>query len=179
MTLVLVLSCLGFVAGLTIHLLVIAGVATIPLSIAFGVFFPAMVGAVLANMHVIAQRHQDYAWLPRGDFWKFLSQNAPPWMQTLQIFLLVYAVFNFYFAMLVINQGAYPRIVDGAYVLERHKLIIAHLTAQQYWWHAEYVVRVLSSMVAAVYFAAVTRWVARWRTVGAERSQALPEEAAG
>ncbi len=172
--LVFILSLLGFLAGLSIHLVSLFGWADIPLGAAFGVFFPAVVVAVLANARVIAERQRDYRWLPPGEFWRFITRNAPGWMRSLQIGLVVYAFFNFYLAMLAVNQGAYPRIVDGLYVLERHKVVIETLTREQYLWHAGFVVRMLSAIVMALFFGAVTRWVARWRTAVEGQQQARP-----
>ena len=167
MAAVIIFSLIAFLVTLTLHIGAMLGLVSMPLNIAFGAFFPLMVGAIIANAHVISQRHADYITLPPGDFWKFISENAPGWMRSLQIGLLLYAIFNFYFTMLVINQGGYPRLVDGFYVLERQKVVLDVLTYSQYTWHAGYVVRMLSSIVMAVYFAAIMRWVARWRTVGA------------
>ena len=182
-----VLSLLGFLASLTIHLLAAFGLADIPLQAAFGAFFPVLVVAVLANMRLIVQRRRDYVWLPPGEFWRFITRNAPGWMRSLQVGMVLYAFLNFHLTMIAVNRGAYPRIMEGAYVLERHKLVIETLTREQYLWHASFVVRMLSAIVMAVFFGAVMRWVARWRTAAEDAalrieapSQAhpLPEEAA-
>ncbi len=181
------LSLLGFLASLTIHLLAAFGRADIPLHTAFGVFFPALAVAALANAGLIAQRRRDYVRLPPGEFWRFVTRNAPGWMRSLQVGMVLYAFLNFYLTMIAVNRGAYPRIVEGAYVLERHKVVIETLTREQYLWHAGFVVRMLSAMVMAVFFGAVTRWVARWRTTAEEaapridappQARPLPEEAA-
>lgn len=166
-----VVSSLGFLLALGVHLLSAAGVADVPLTTAFGVFFPLIALGVGTNVYVIAQRHFDYESLPPGEFWRFITRSAPEWMRSLQVGLLLYAVFNFYFTMLYINRGAYPRIVDGVYVLERHKVVIETLTRGEYLWHSGFVVRLLSSIVMAVYFGAVIRWIARWRTLAAHQPQ--------
>ncbi len=178
--LVFILSLLGFLASLTIHLLSLFGWADIPLGAAFSAFFPATVVAVLANGRVILERSRDYRWLPPGEFWRFITRNAPGWMRSAQIGLVVYAFFSFYLAMIAVNRGAYPRIVEGLYVLERHKVVIETLTREQYLWHAGFVVRMLSAIVMALFFGAVTRWVARWRTAleGQQQARPMPEEAA-
>jgi hypothetical protein len=173
MAAVIIFSLVAFLVTLTLHIGAMMGLVTLPLNIAVGAFFPLMVGAIVANAHVISQRRDDYITLPPGEFWRFISENAPGWMRSLQIGLLLYAVFNFYFTMLVINQGGYPRLIDGFYVLERQKVVLDVLTYSQYMWHAGFVVRMLSSIVMAVYFAAIMRWVARFRTVGAGE-MALP-----
>ena len=177
MELVFILSALGFLGSLGLHIAVIVGAVQVPLGLAWGLFFPAMVLGVLANTRVILQRYYDYAELPPGEFWRFITRNAPDWMRSLQLGLMFYAVFHFYFTMLVINRGAYPRIVDGVYVLERHKVVIQTLTQQEYLWHAGFVVRVLSAIVMATFFSAVVRWIARWRTI-AEMQPKVSEEAA-
>ena len=77
------------------------------------------------------------------------------------------------------DYGLAPRqIADGVYVLERHKVVLETLSQQAYLWHASFVVRVLSSIAMAVFFAAVMRWIARWRTVAAGQPQG-GEETAG
>lgn len=180
MAAVIIFSLVAFLVTLTLHIGAVLGLVTMPLNIAFGAFFPLMLGAIVANAHVISQRRADYITLPAGEFWKFISENAPGWMRSLQIGLLLYAIFNFYFTMLVINQGGYPRLVDGFYVLERQKVVLDVLTYSEYTWHAGFVVRMLSAIVMAVYFAAIMRWVARFRTVGGdELARPMTEEAVG
>lgn len=175
---VIIFSLVAFLVTLTLHIGSALGVVTLPLNIAFGAFFPLMIGAIVANAHIISQRRADYITLPPGEFWRFISENAPGWMRSLQIGLLFYAIFNFYFTMLVVNQGGYPRLVDGFYVLERQKVVLDILSYSEYMWHAGFVVRMLSSIVMAVYFAAIMRWVARFRTVSTEDlTLARPEEA--
>lgn len=178
MALVFILSGVGFVGALVIHFGAVLGVLDVPLGIAWALFFPSIALAVLANSRVIYERYRDYTDLPPGEFWRFITRNAPGWMRSLQFGLTLYAVFNFYFTMLVINRGAYPRFVDGAYVLERHKVVIETLTRQQYLWHAGFVVRMLSSIVLALFFSALMRWIARWRTVSVTQPQPVGEEAA-
>ncbi len=176
--LIFIASLLGFLASLTVHVLSLFGLADIPLGAAFAAFFALNAAALAANTGVIAQRRQDYRWLPPGEFWRFISENAPEWMRRAQIGLVLYAFFNFYLTMVAVNRGAYPRIVEGAYVLERHKVVIETLTREQYLWHASFVVRMLSAIVMAVFFAALTRYAARWRTAQQTAPSALPEESA-
>jgi hypothetical protein len=171
-------SALGFLLALTMHLFSALGVVDVPLSAAFGAFFLMMILGVGVNAYVIVQRRSDYESLPPGEFWRFITRSAPEWMRSLQIGLLLYAVFNFYFVMLYINRGAYPRFVDGVYVLERHKVVIETLTRSEYLWRSGFVVRMLSSIVMAVYFGGVMRWIARWRTLAAPHPQAGEEAVA-
>jgi hypothetical protein len=170
-------SALGFLVALGAHLLSALGVVNVPLSTAFGAFFLLMILGVASNAYVIVQRRFDYDSLPPGEFWRFITRSAPEWMRSLQVGLLLYAVFNFYFTMLYINRGAYPRIVDGGYVLERHKVVIETLTRSEYLWHGGFVVRMLSAIVMAVYFGGVMRWIARWRTLAAPQPHQPGEEA--
>ena len=176
---VFILSSLGFLGSLAVHLAALLGLADVPLGVAWALFFPALALGALANTRVILQRYHDYTDLPPGEFWRFITRNAPDWMRSLQLGLVIYAVFNFYFTMLVINRGAYPRFVDGAYVLERHKVVIQTLTRQEYLWHAGFVVRMLSGVVMAVFFSALVPCVARWRTVAAASPQHAGEKTAG
>lgn len=177
MEVVFVLSALGFAGSLLVHLVALLGLADVPLGLAWAAFFPSMALAVVLNTRVILQRYYDYTDLPPGEFWRFITRNAPDWMRSLQFVLVLYAVLNFYVTMLVVNRGGYPRLVDGAYVLERHKVVIETLTRQEYLWHASFVVRMLSSIAMAVFFAAVMRWIARWRTVASSQPRAAEETA--
>lgn len=180
--LMFIATLLGFLVSLSVHVLSLFGLADIPLGSAFAAFFLINIAALVANTGVIAQRRQDYRWLPPGEFWRFISENAPGWMRRVQIGLVLYAFFNFYLTMVAVNRGAYPRLVEGAYVLERHKVVIETLTRDQYLWHASYVVRMLSAIVMSVCFAAVTRYAARWRTAQqpnpVAQPAAQPEESA-
>ena len=178
MAIVFLLSLTIFLMSLSAHLLVMFGQVQVPLNWAFGFFFTSLIAAVWANTHIIWQRHHDYLELPPGEFWHYITENAPYWMRSAQIMLLLYAFFNFYFTMLVINRGGYPRMIEGAYLLVRHKEVIETLTAAEYWWHASFVVRMLSSIVMAVNFAALLRWVARWRTVEESSPVAVSEKVA-
>lgn len=179
MELVFLISSLGFALSLVTHLLAAFRVVEIPPGLAFAVFYPLMALAIFANVRVILMRRGDYSDEPPGEFWRHLTRNAPDWMRSLQVGLLLYGVFNFYFTMLVINRAGYPRYLNGVYVLERHKVLLETLTREQYLYHASYVVRMLSAIAMAVFFAGVMRLVARWRTVAAARpAAAAAEEAA-
>lgn len=177
MELVFFISTLGFALSLVTHLLAAFRIVDIPPGLAFAVFYPLMVLAIFANLRVILMRREDYSDELPGEFWRHLTRNAPDWMRSLQIGLLLYGVFNFYFTMLVINRAGYPRFVDGAYILERHKVLLETLTREQYLWHTSYVVRMLSAIAMAVFFAGVMRLVARWRTVATVQPTGIAEEA--
>ena len=80
----------------------------------------------------------------RKDFWKLAMQHAPTWMKGLCVVLLVYAFFNFFFTILVLNEEGTPSVINGKKVLHNHGTIIRELSDQEYETHEAYGVRTFS-----------------------------------
>jgi hypothetical protein len=77
----------------------------------------------------------------RKDFWKVAMANSPGWMKTLTAILFAYAFFNFFFTVLVLNEGGTPSEIDGRKVLQSHGNIKRELTDEEYDQHQAYVIR--------------------------------------
>jgi len=81
-----------------------------------------------------------------GEKWTLIPRHAPDWMKLIAVTFLAYAVFNFLFTMLALNQGGFPAQVDGRYVLHTYNfgVILRELTPAEYTQHRAYLVRASS-----------------------------------
>jgi hypothetical protein len=80
----------------------------------------------------------------RKDFWKIATRNAPKWMKVLCTALFVYAFFNFFFTIFILNEGGVPSELDGKKVIHSHGKVIRELTDEEYEKHQAYTVRSFS-----------------------------------
>jgi hypothetical protein len=162
MTLIFALSLIGFLSSLGIHIATFVPSVELTMVTGFCLFFPALlVGAVL-NVLIIARRRVEYITLPKGEFWKFVTQRAPDWMRAIQVILLIYIVFNYVYILVLTNRGGFPRQIGSQFFLMSYKDILRELTWEEYLYHVSLGWRLLSSIVMAVYFSALTRWLAGW-----------------
>jgi hypothetical protein len=81
-----------------------------------------------------------------GETWTTIPRHAPEWAKGVAVGLLIYAVFNFLFSMIVLNQGAYPAEVDGRYVLHTYNfgVVLKELTREEFLLHQAYTLRASS-----------------------------------
>jgi hypothetical protein len=81
-----------------------------------------------------------------GEKWTTIPRYAPEWAKGVAVLLLIYAVFNFLFTMIVLNQGAYPAEVDGRYVLHTYNfgVVLKELSQAEYLLHQAYTLRASS-----------------------------------
>lgn len=78
------------------------------------------------------------------------------------IVFTLYALFNFFFTSIVLNQDASPEVVNGQFALVRHGAVLKILTKQQFTTHQIYEARMNSGHWLALYtFAIVALW---WKT---------------
>ena len=78
-------------------------------------------------------------------FWLFVTRAAPAWMRILCISLSGYALFNFFYTLLYLNEGGAPAKLDGVLVLHSHGHVIRELTDQEFQKHMAYVMRGFSA----------------------------------
>jgi hypothetical protein len=162
MTLVFALSLIGFLASLGVHIVTFVPSVELSMITGFCLFFPTLLVGAILNTVIIARRRLEYLALPKGEFWRFVTRHAPDWMRTIQVVLLVYIVFNYVYTMVLVNQGGFPRQIGGQFFLMSYKDVLRELTWQEYLLHVALGWRLLSSIVMAVYFSALTRWLAGW-----------------
>ncbi len=81
-----------------------------------------------------------------GHKWTLIPRHAPEWSKRVAAGLLLYAVFNFLFTMIVLNQGAYPAVVEGRYVLHTYNfgVVLRELTPAEFQLHQAYTLRASS-----------------------------------
>ena len=92
----------------------------------------------------------------RKDFWKVATKDAPPWMKRLCMGLFVYAFFNFFFTIFVLNKGGVPGEINGEKVLHSHGKVIRKLSEEDYNLHQAYGVRTFSGHWMLFYGVAAT-----------------------
>jgi hypothetical protein len=177
MTVIFVLSLIGFLASLGVHIVTFMPGVQMSMMTGFCLFFPTLIVGAVLNILIIARRRLDYITLPRGEFWKFVTHHAPTWMRSIQVVLLVYIVFNYVYTMVLINRGGFPRQVGGQFFLMSYKDVLRKLTWEDYLFHVAIGWRMLSSIVMAVYFSALTRWLAGWFQTSKQDNQLAGETA--
>ena len=81
-----------------------------------------------------------------GNEMRLLPRYAPEWTKNVAVPMLVYAMLNFFFTMVVLNKGGFPAIVDGEYVLHtfNYGRVLATLSAEQFTQHQTYLLRATS-----------------------------------
>ncbi|MEZ4887227.1 MAG: hypothetical protein R3E32_21020 [Chitinophagales bacterium] len=73
--------------------------------------------------------------------WKSLQQKVPKMLQWLAVALLAYALFNFFYNFMVLNQGGQVCIAEGEYVLSGKEGILKKLSTEEYFVHKAYSTR--------------------------------------
>ena len=142
MVILFVLSIIGLIASIGVH------IAT---------FFPSQVnldaawvlnGALCAVWTPLAmlgtQKLFDLTTV--GQKWVLIPRYAPEWTKRVAAVMLFYAMFNFFFTMIALNNGGFPAIVDGQMVLHTYNFgrVISDLTPSEYAVHMAYITRVHS-----------------------------------
>ena len=101
----------------------------------------------------------------RKDFWKIATRNAPGWMKILSLTLFVYAFFNFFYTIQVLNEGGVPSELDGKKVIHSHGRVIRELTDEEYEKHQAYEVRTFSGHWMVFYAIGMTVLYSRLKEV--------------
>jgi hypothetical protein len=177
MTLIFILSLIGFLASLGAHVVTFVPGVELSMMTGFCLFFPALAVGAALNILIIARRRLEYLALPKGEFWRFVTHHAPGWMRSIQVLLLIYVVFNYVYTLVLMNRGGFPRQVGGQFFLMSYKEVLRELTWEEYLHYVSLGWRLLTSIVMAVYFSALTRWLAGWFQTS-ERESPLAGEAA-
>jgi len=162
MIMIFIFALVGFLASLGAHIATFVPGVQLSMLTGFCLFFPTLIVGAALNILIIARRRLDYLALPRGEFWKFVTHHAPGWMRSIQVVLLVYVVFNYVYTMVLMNRGGFPRQVGDQFFLMSYKDILRELTWEGYLFHVAIGWRMLSSILMAVYFSALTRWLSGW-----------------
>lgn len=147
----------GWLLGLMVHLLSIAGVNVIDkvpfvwvlhLGI-FAVFIPAMVD-LSGRPAMKARRKADFRTrMQASGFYKIVFSQTPTWLTMLTAAGFVYAVINFLWVFS--SFAGVPEIENGHYVLQNHGKLIKTLTEQEYHWHKAMELRGFSGHWLAFY----------------------------
>src|SRR5262249_21139391 len=75
---------------------------------------------------------------------EWINEFAPGWMQRAVQAFFVYAIFNFLFTILYLNECGGPDKLNGELVLQNHGHVIRQLTPEEFEKHEAYVVRTFS-----------------------------------
>jgi hypothetical protein len=110
---------------------------TIPLTgLMFVLFFKAM---------MVARKNQLSS--PEGWSWKQALRYAPRWLPVLLVLLAAYTGFNFFYSLMVLNEGLTPDSVQGQFVLQDHDRVVRTLSQEEYWRHSAYQLRGMSTHI--------------------------------
>lgn len=142
MVLLFVLSILGFVASIGIHV-----VTFFPTEVSFDQAW--LINGVLCAVWsplLVLGTHKIFDLTTVGHKWTMIPKHSPEWTKKIAVILLTYAMVNFLFTMIVLNQGGFPAIVNGQMVLHTYNFgkVIEQLTPSEYVIHQAYITRVLS-----------------------------------
>lgn len=152
MILIVVVALIGLLASIAAHiatffppspLLDAAWVLDVALC---GVWLPLLVAGTLRIFDIVNVDQK----------WTLIPRHAPEWSKRLAVVLLAYAIFNFLFTMIVLNEGGFPAVVDGRAVLHTYNfgVVIRELTPAEYQLHQAYVVRASSGHWMLLYYLA-------------------------
>ena len=153
MYIIFLISVFGLAASMVAHFSTFFGVN--PQRIFPGVWLLHVILFVVF-IPTIVYCGKDCKKVKREDHWKVVTANAPGWMKWLTAFLFVYALFNFFFTIFVMNEGGGPGKIDGRKVLHDHGKIIRELTDEEYEQHQAYEVRTASGHWMVFYAVCVT-----------------------
>jgi hypothetical protein len=92
----------------------------------------------------------------RNSSGKLSMEYSPGWMRALSMMLFLYAIFNFFYTVFVLNEGGVPSELNGKKVLHNHGKIIAELSDSEYKKHQAYGVRTFSGHWMCFYALAMT-----------------------
>lgn len=73
--------------------------------------------------------------------WNSLQQKVPKALQAIVVLLFVYAIFSFFYNLMVLNEGAQACVAKGDYVLANREGILKKLSAEDYHLHKAYSLR--------------------------------------
>ncbi len=137
-SLFLLAAITGFGISLTIHVIsyiVPEIIGTFAYSYALH-FFALLL--VIPTIGALDQINQPHAW---DNIWHSLRQKNPQVLQLLAAFLFAYALFNFFYNFMVLNEGAQVCIAEGEYVLASKDGILKKLSTNDYFLHKAYSLR--------------------------------------
>ncbi|MFK7907048.1 MAG: hypothetical protein AB8B69_18075 [Chitinophagales bacterium] len=128
----------GLGVSLTIHILSYFSPQVIGMfsySYAIHLFALLMVVPTIGSMDRISQTEN---WRLIGES---LKQKIPKALQWIAGFLFVYALFNFFYNFMVLNEGAQVCIAEGEYVLASSESILKKLSTDDYYMHKAFSLR--------------------------------------
>lgn len=81
----------------------------------------------------------------RNEIWKRAYSNVPRWLPILTVLLVAYTFFNFFYSLLVLNDGLTPSMEQGRYVMQDHGYVVREISQVEYWQHSAYQLRGMST----------------------------------
>jgi amino acid transporter len=81
----------------------------------------------------------------RNEIWKRAYSNVPRWVPILTLLILAYTGFNFFYSLLVLNDGLTPSMEQGRYVMQDHGHVVREISQVDYWRHSAYQLRGMST----------------------------------
>ena len=149
----LIIAAGGFIFSLIAHLATFLGINP------QGVFPPIWllhIGIFVVWIPTVFLLRKIFKKTGRQGFWKSAVGNAPRWMQALCLFFFIYAFFNFFITVLVLNQGGVPSIINGKKVLQSHGEVIKELTDKEFFRYQAYTFRAFSGHWMFFYVVSMT-----------------------
>jgi hypothetical protein len=149
------IAAFGFLASLVVHVCALAGIALQEKS-------PAVLGlhlgifAVVVPIMLVYSRNNG-----RKLLWNHVIRHVPGWIKSLVGALMLYAFFNFFFTLFVLNEGASASVIDGKKVLHNHGKVIRELSEDEYGKHKAYDARLFSGHWLLIYSVAAVLAYAR------------------
>ncbi len=136
--LIFYLAVFGLVASAVAHVVTFLGVnprRAVPGIMVLGVMVLVVWGAM------VFMARKAYARTDRRSLWDIILRHAPLWMRVLSVVLGVYAFFNFFFVVWVLNREGVPSTSLGPKALVSHGTVIRRLSDEEYEKHQAYSVR--------------------------------------
>jgi hypothetical protein len=143
------LAAAGFLLSAITHIGTFVGInveAMMP--VPFGLHFALFIVFVPAVIVSILDSKKEG---PELEHLKQSTRFAPSWMKALLIFLMPYALFNFFFTLFILKEGGGPAIINGQKVLSSHGEIIRSLSNEEFIAQTLYEIRLFSGHWMALY----------------------------
>lgn len=128
----------GLGVSLTIHIISYFSpqiIGMFPYSYAIHLFALLMVIPTIGAMDRISKTDNWHL------IWKSLKQEIPKGLQWVAGFLFMYALFNFFYNFMILNEGAQVCIAEGEYVLASSEGILKKLSTDDYYTHKAFSLR--------------------------------------
>jgi hypothetical protein len=168
----LIIATGGFIFSITAHLASFLGID--PQSV-FPPIWLLHIGIFVVWVPTIFLLRNTYRKTGGKGFWSATVRNAPPWMQALCIFFLIYTVFNFTQSISALDEAGDPAVVAEQKTYQSQGRAIEALTDEEFFRFQANTFRLSAGHWMVFYIVSMTILLSLRRTEERHRAEKGPD----